>query len=723
MNRSAYLTTGLAIKALSNLSKANVHINGQENIPDGPTIFVINHFTRIETLLLPCYIYNLTSTPVWSLADESLFKGGLKKFFDMVGVISTNDPERDKYIIRSMLTGEENWIIFPEGIMVKTKKIMKKGQFMVSRPKGQKRKPHTGAASLALRAEMYRYALLHQEQSSPEVTHAILDYYEIDSLDSIVTPYTTLLPVNLTYYPIRAKENIASDLASRFVKNIPERMVEEIMTEGTMLLSGVDLDINFGKPIAIDTFIHRPAVQKYLKMGLDSSLAPTRPLKKMMKERAHQLMQRYMRAIYDMTTVNHEHLFSSYLKLYPFRKLHLTDLRKRVFFAASIISDGQANDFNLHQSLKGNQIHLLTDDRYHKVQNFLDTALELRGFSLEGDILTKDHAQLTDPISFHRGRIDNPIEIIANEVEPLRKLHRLILSHAWQPDFLLNISLVRYLLKRNADSFRLDYATTGTPGSHMSKSTGAPFLLPSFRRRVGVVLVHSYLAAPQEVRRLAHYLARRGIWVYVPRLRGHGTSIEDLSKRQYIEWLEDVETGYAIISSICKKVVIGGVSVGATLALDVAARVQQIAGVFAICPPLKLQDFSTKFMPSIDAWNRIVARMKGTAMKENFFEFSPEEGELNYSHNPIWGVKEVGRLLERVQKKLPDISQPALVVQANNNPIIEPQRSQRLFNLLGSGQKEFAQMDFSRHVIINGPGSSKVHRKILDFIHQISRSQ
>jgi 1-acyl-sn-glycerol-3-phosphate acyltransferase len=69
MNRFAYRTTGLAIKALSNLSKARIRLHGQENIPGGSLIFVINHFTRIETLLMPYVIHQLTRDPVWTLAD------------------------------------------------------------------------------------------------------------------------------------------------------------------------------------------------------------------------------------------------------------------------------------------------------------------------------------------------------------------------------------------------------------------------------------------------------------------------------------------------------------------------------------------------------------------------------------------------------------------------------------------------------------------------------
>ena len=155
MNPFAYRTTALAVKTLAGLSKAQINIHGKENIPEGSKIFVINHFTRIETLFLPYHIHKLTRIPVWSLADYELFKGSLGVFLDKVGAVSTRNPDRDLLIIKSLLTGEAAWIIFPEGRMVKSKKIIEKGDFMISFA-GGKHPPHTGAATLALRTEFYR---------------------------------------------------------------------------------------------------------------------------------------------------------------------------------------------------------------------------------------------------------------------------------------------------------------------------------------------------------------------------------------------------------------------------------------------------------------------------------------------------------------------------------------------------------------------------------------
>lgn len=714
MNKTAYLTTGFAIKALAGLSKADVALHGTENLVAQPTIFVINHFTRIETFLLPYHIYNLTHHPVWSLAHSSLFQGGLGSFFDMVGVVSTNDPKRDELIVRSLLTGEANWMIFPEGAMVKTKQIMKGNRFMVASPAGP-RKPRTGAASLALRSELFRRYLLNKGAEDEEKARPMLDFLNIADLDQVRGKSTCIVPVNVTYYPIRARENVLSTLATRMVKDIPERMVEEIMTEGTMLLSGVDIDIRFGRPIEVGPYLEHGKVRKELDKQELTTFLLTPGLKEALTVQAEEIMQRYMTEIYRMTTINHEHLFASLLRMHPWRRISDRELRRRVFLAASRIADLELPGHFLHQSLSENQAHLLTDDRYQKFDNFLQLALEKGVLMRDGQNLLLDRSRLSAPVSFHRGRIDNPIEIMANEMAPFKRIRKRLATIALQPGWLLKLNMFRYMVRRDKERYRLEYMAHGYGDDLERQSFGKPFLLPAARRKIGVVLVHSYLSAPEEVKSLGRHLRSRGMWVYAPRLPGHGTSSKDLANRRHEEWLEAVENAFVLLGTVCDKVVLCGVSVGASLAFEVAGRAPDAAAVIAICPPLRLQDYSTNFMPAIDVWNRVVKRIRGTD-SDPFFEFTADNPHINYRRNPFSGIREVGSLLEMVEKRLPQLQLPALVVQTDQDPVVNIKGGRKAFELLRSKDKEYILFGFDRHVIINGDGAERVHHQISDFI-------
>lgn len=720
MNRSAYFTTGLVIKLLSRLTRAFIVVHGKENIPTGPTIFVMNHFTRIETMLLPAYIYNLTGKPAWSLAASSLFKGGLGKFLDMVGAVSTADPKRDELIVKSLLTGEANWIIFPEGNMVKTKKIMDGGKFMIAGHSGV-HEPHTGAAALALRAELYRLHLFSTAKTAPEELPKMLSVLGLKSMNEIQTEKISIQPVNLTYYPIRAAENIASNIASKLVKDIPEQMVEEIMTEGTMLLSGVDLDIRCGKPIQMADYIDSQWLQEDMVRDGINGFSVSAILKEKMRKTAYDVMQQYMQDIYAMTTVNHEHLFASFLRMYPFKRIEELDFRRRVFYGACLIRSGEEgkNSFFLHKSLKENQAHLLTDDRYGKYENFLQLALEKGVVTMDGGCLIRDRSKLSAPLSFLKGRISNPIEIMANEVEPLKNFLSTIKALSWQPKILLRFFLIRHLLRQEKSQYARDCRKYDQVGDHEKMCNGKPFLLPGRRRRIGVVLVHSYLAVPEEVKALARYLRKRGMWVYAPRLPGHGTSSEDLAGRKYREWVEAVENGYVLMSTLCDRVVVGGVAVGGNLALDLAARVGEVAGVFALCSPFSLQNYSSNFMPGRDVWNRILSKMKRGGDGSQFLDFSHGNPHVNYRRNPVAGIREVGEYLDSIEKAYTAISQPALILQADKNPVVDPKGSAQIYESIGSAGKEFCLLSYDRHILVNGEGKEKVFEKIGVFIDNL----
>jgi len=714
MNRFAYRTTGLAIKMLSSLSKAKINIHGKENIPEGSIIFVINHFTRIETLLLPYHINKLTGMPVWSLAAYELFEGALGILFDKIGAVSTKDPDRDLLIVKSLLTGEALWIFFPEGLMVKSKKIIDKGRFMITSA-GGKRPPHTGAATLALRTEFYRQRLLKMSESVSGEARRLMDLFQIDSLESVLEKKTYIVPINITYYPIRTRENILSNLAVNLVEDIPERMVEEIMTEGTMLLSGVDVDMRFGEPIEIKEYLKHSAIKRDISATSRINFNDPIPSIKRMRKEAQNIMQRYMSAIYNMTTVNHDHLFASMLRMIPFKKIKAHDLRRRVFL--SVTGKFNKNGIFLHNTMKENQLDLLTDDRFNRFKNFSSVAIESGFVKEKGEMLIKNTAKIS--FDFHRIRIDNPVEVIANEVEPLTSLQRRIRRLAWEPGFWIRHKIARRLIKKAILEFEEDYKTYYIEGESKKKDIGMPFLIKGSSREMGVVLFHGYMAAPLEVKELANYLGRRGFWVYIPRIKGHGTSPEDLATRKYTDWMESVDEGYAVISNLCRRVVAGGFSNGAGLALDLTARIEDVEGVFAVCPPLRLKDFSSKFVPALDFWNKFMDKVHIDSGQKEFVENNPENPHINYLRNPISGLRELERLMDSIESKLSAIQTPTLVIQSYGDPVVDQRGSRKVFELLGSEDKSYILFNFDRHGILLGDGAHRVHKAIADFIDHL----
>jgi esterase/lipase/1-acyl-sn-glycerol-3-phosphate acyltransferase len=715
MNRFAYRSTGFAIKALSNLSKANIALHAQEKIPEGSIIFVINHFTRLETFLMPVQIFTVTKVPVWSLADYELFKGAFGAYLEKVGAVSTKSPDRDLLIVKSLLTGEANWIIFPEGRMVKNKKIIEKGQFMISWA-GGKHPPHTGAGTLALRTEFYRRRLGHLSENKPDEARYLMDLFQIESLEPVLNRSTYIVPVNLTYYPIRARENILSKLALRLVDDLPERIVEELMTEGSMLISGVDLDIHFGDPILIDHYLKDSAIKRDIetvdRINFDDPIAS----KSNMRKEALKLMQRYMADIYGMTAVNLDHIFASVLKLVRFKKIDEMDFRRRVFLAASLIQ--QNPNMHLHPGLKEDQVHLLTDDRFGKVSDFIAIALEKGNLKQTDGELVKDHATFSSPYEFHRARIDNPIDVIANAAEPLTDMQRTLRRLASRPGFWIKRNVAKYLMEQAITEFEADYHEYFVQGESKPMEVGMPFMIRGKSKNVGIVLSHGYMAAPLEVKKLAVYLGKMGFWVYVPRLKGHGTSPDDLATRSYLDWMASMDRGYAVISSICRKVVVGGFSTGAGLALDLATRIKQVSGVFAIAAPLTLKDFSSKFAPAVDMWNKIMDRAYKVGPKKEFVENKPENPHINYLRNPISGVREIERLMDTLEPKLPNLKMPTLIVQSRRDPVVDPKGSRKIFELIGTDEKEYILFNFDRHGILLGEGAHKVYKAIGEFVKQ-----
>jgi esterase/lipase len=107
------------------------------------------------------------------------------------------------------------------------------------------------------------------------------------------------------------------------------------------------------------------------------------------------------------------------------------------------------------------------------------------------------------------------------------------------------------------------------------------------------------------------------------------------------------------------------------------------------------------------------------AAKKEFVENRPENAHINYFRNPISGVVEIDRLMDNLEPKLSNIMVPTLVVQSRGDPVVAPSGSRRVFELIGSSEKEYVLFNFDRHGILLGEGAQKVHESIGSFIKRL----
>jgi esterase/lipase/1-acyl-sn-glycerol-3-phosphate acyltransferase len=714
-------TVEITLDTLFKASGTDIRVHGAENVPDQPVLYVINHFTRMETFLMPYIVKKKIGKFPMSLAHYSLMEGKMGDVMDKLGAVSTTNPNRDAILIGALLTDSHPVNIFPEGQMIKDKKIIEKGKYMVYNA-GIRRPPHTGAARIALLSQFIREKIkrYREKGDSAHITAygAKFGFNDAD-LDKIIKSETYIVPVNITYYPVRARDNAINKLVNRFVKGMDERYQEELEIEGTMVMEGVDIDINFGKPLSAKQYLHSGGQIEAL-LSDDVPYSPREDAKDRIQFRTVdvRMMHDYMDAIYGMTTVNHDHLFSYILTRHRKNRISENDFKNRAFLAVDMLR--KTGITNYHTSLGKKQFYLLTDDYHEKYSNFIQAAVSKGLIALKDGIIIKNRAMFTRRYDFHTIRKDNIIEVLKNEIEPLSELTKQLDRLMFPPESWIRRNIRNRFIELDLEIFEQDYQKYYREGESKPKNIGRPFFLKRLFGRKGVILVHGYMAAPEEIRPLADFLYKKGFSIYGARLRGHGTAPEDLASRNWEKWYDSVGRAYIIMKNTMKAFAIGGFSTGAGIALMQAAnKPGRYRGVISINAPLKLQNITSRLSSAVVMWNKFLNKINVNKGKMEFVTNTPENTHINYFRNPVSGVSELGKLMNVVEDRLKFVKDPALIMQGSDDPVVNPVSGLEIFARLGTEQKQLVRIFAKHHGIIRGKESDEVNAKALEFLRKV----
>jgi len=237
--------------------------------------------------------------------------------------------------------------------------------------------------------------------------------------------------------------------------------------------------------------------------------------------------------------------------------------------------------------------------------------------------------------------------------------------------------------------------------------------------RTGFLLIHGLGGTPIELKFVAKGLARQGFAVHCCQLAGHCGSESDLLATQWPDWHASVSSAFDRLRSECDTVIVGGLSMGAVLALHLAAqRPNDVHGLALFAPTLWYDGWA---MP----WYRFVLKLAmltrfGQFLVSRLFRFTESEpygikdpyiravviaamksGDSTQAGllvTPGAAVCQLGLLVAAVKRELSSIKVPALLVQARDDDLSGISNTEYLQRHLG-GTVETLILDDSYHIV------------------------
>ncbi len=729
LSKATYDWSVRAFSTIKRLLSINIKLHHEVGQVDAGDIFLFNHFARFETFIPQYLIHQTCGAYCRSVAAAEFFEGddAFANFLWSVGAVPNNHPRLLPLLAEEILHGRKV-VVFPEGGMVKDRRVFdQRGRYSIYSPTAkQRRKHHSGPAVLALVLDFFKIMMRRaEEQGDLDVVERWAEQLRFETLseflDAISRP-TSIVPANITFYPIRVGDNLLRQGVTLFNRKLNRHFSEELMVEGNLLLKHTDMDIRLGNLIYPayrwrwwDQFMARrfyrsiTSFDQLFDMRRQSGHWDQKGFVYLIRRKASRLRDEYMHRIYGETTINLSHLASSVILglMEQGRTLISQDEFHRTVYLA-LKKAQEEGEIHLHRSLCNPDFYTgLLTERTIRLEQFFTTIANM-GLVEQSEEHYRFLPKLCESHEFDDVRLNNLVEVYANEGAPVPAVGRAV-AHAMKT--VNSISAREFALLRFDDeriALRADRAAFSKERhkkiNDLETATAdpAPYLEVPHGATCGVVLVHGFLASPAELREFGNELLQRGIAVVGVRLRGHGTSPWDLRQRNWEEWLESVRCGYETLKPFVERLAIVGFSTGGALGLRLAAETpERLMGVVSVSAPIVFRNKKLMFVPLIYGLNRIVRWVPALEGVRVFEPNEPEHPEINYRHIPIRSLYELMKFRDDYPAHLPQVASPALVLQGDNDPVVDPQSAQLILEKIGSRDKELVLIPAARHGILN----------------------
>ena len=237
-------------------------------------------------------------------------------------------------------------------------------------------------------------------------------------------------------------------------------------------------------------------------------------------------------------------------------------------------------------------------------------------------------------------------------------------------------------------------------------------------RREAVLLLHGLTGVPNELHVLGGAIAADGYPVHIPLLPGRGTVPRDMDRLSWEDWMEAAVDAYDALALDHDAVIVGGLSAGGTMALDLALR-RPVRALLLYAAAISVSHRFAYLAPY--GW-RVIRRWPSPGARrrndQNDQRVRPDEGISTYDPVPLRAVAELVGGMRRVRPRLDSITAPALVLHAAADPYVPAASGREIARRLG-GPVELGILPGDGHAITAGPDREVVAARTRAFLARL----
>jgi carboxylesterase len=257
-------------------------------------------------------------------------------------------------------------------------------------------------------------------------------------------------------------------------------------------------------------------------------------------------------------------------------------------------------------------------------------------------------------------------------------------------------------------------------------------LIHTPQSKKAILLFHGMTGSPFELNKYSKYLHKQGFDVYGYCLPGHGDHPQSIYTVAWEDWMNFSNEKYKNLRGRYDKFFVGGLCLGAVIALNMAQTQKDITGIIGLSTTLFLDGWTIPWyynimitvglhtilryyytFPEREPYgikNESTRRKVANIMKKNTVALD------NY---PMSCIYELLELSKNTRKNIKKVDTPILLIHSKEDDLTSIKSAEFVYKNISSKNKEFITLHDSYHLVLYDNEKELVFNKSVEFLNSL----